>query len=435
VARIRRWVDQGAIEGEAADLPPAPRWPEGWQLGQPDLVVELPDPYTLSADGTDVFRNFVIPIPLRSGRYVRGLEVRPKPRGAVHHATILIDRTRASRRLDEEDAEPGYEGMFSEAARNPDSQALGWTPGKTPVFEAPGTAWRLEGGSDLVARLHMIPSGRPETVGLSVGFFFSDTPPVRMPMDVKIGSKTIDIPAAQSDYSVEDRFLLPVDVEVLSVYPHAHYLAKDMKAFATLPGGTIRWLIWIKNWNFNWQDQYRLAKPLFLPKGTSVTMRYTYDNSAENPRNPHAPPERVVHGPESSDEMGDLWLRLLPPSASDASILAKSYLAHDLRHEIAAAEQRVARQPREAKWHNLLGARYIEAGRVEEGIARLREAVRLKSDYPEAHNNLGHALQLTGNTDAAIAHFRQAARLAPAHEPASIGLSTSAPAPTPSRLR
>jgi tetratricopeptide (TPR) repeat protein len=416
INRIERWVEQGAPEGDPALRQSPPKWPEGWQLGQPDLVVELPEPYTLPESGPDVFRNFVIPIPLESKRYVRGMEVRPGVRNAVHHATILIDRTRASRRLDAQDPRPGYEGMFSEGAQNPDSHALGWTPGRTPVLEPPDIAWRLDPGSDLVVQLHMIPSGKLEPVKPSVGFFFADATPRRMPIDFRLGSKTIDIPAGISGYAIEDSYTLPVDVEVLSVYPHAHYLAKDLKAWATLPDGQTLSLLWIKEWDFKWQDQYRYTTPLRLPRGTTLTMRYTYDNSAENPRNPRNPPAIVTYGPQSSDEMGDLWLQLLPSNVSDAAVLARAYRALELRKNVASAELMVARSPRDADWLNALGARYLEAGRILEGAARLEEAIRLAPGHAEAHHNLGHARRRQGRSADAIAHLRRAAALAPLND-------------------
>lgn len=416
VRRIERWVDQGAPEGNAADRQSPPEWPSGWQLGEPDLAVGLPEPYTLAKSGPDVFRNFVIPIPLSSSQYVRGMEVRTGEAGVVHHATILIDRTRASRRLDAEDPLPGYEGMFSETAQNPDSHALGWTPGRTPALEPPEIAWRLDKGSDLVVQLHMIPSGKPELVRPSVGFFFADTAPKRMPIDFRLGSKTIDIPAGKSDYTIEDRYTLPVDVEVLSVYPHAHYLAKDMKVWATLPDGRTTWLLWIKQWDFKWQDQYRYATPPRLPRGTTLTMRYTYDNSEGNPRNPRNPPGPVLYGPQSADEMGDLWLQLLPSSASDAAVLARAYGELELRKNVASAELMVSRHPRQANWLNALGARYLEAGRTQDGMARLEEAIRLVPGHAEAHHNLGHAWRQKGRQADAIAHFRRAAALAPRND-------------------
>ena len=426
VERIAQWVKDGAPEGDPADRRPTPAWVDGWQLGRPDLVVELPEAYTLRPGGADVFRNFVVPIPLSATRFVRGMEVRPGSRGVVHHATLGIDGTRTSRRLDAQDPEPGFEGgMFSEGTHSPDNHALGWTPGMTPVMEPADMAWRLEKGSDLIIQLHMIPSGKPETVRPSVGFFFTDAPPTRRPMDFRLGSKTIDIPAGASAYTIEDAYVLPVDVDALTVYPHAHYLAKDMKAFATRPDGTLTWLIWIKDWDFKWQDQYRYATPVFLPRGTTLTMRYTYDNSAGNVRNPHHPPQRVLYGPLSSDEMGDLWLRLLPRTSADADILARSYVDNELHKNIAAAERMTAEHPREARWRNELGARYLEAGRVQEGTRQLQEALRLMPAHAEAHNNLGHALQSQGRLADAIAHFREAARLAPNDDQVHLSLANA----------
>jgi tetratricopeptide (TPR) repeat protein len=416
ISRIEQWVEQGAPEGDPDTRRAPPKWPVGWQLGTPDIVVEPPESYALPESGGDVFRNFVIPIPLESLRYVRGMEVRPGAPNVVHHATMLIDPTRASRRLDAEDPLPGYEGMFSEGAQNPDSHALGWTPGRTPVLEPADIAWRLDKGSDLVVQLHLIPSGKPELVKPSIGFFFADAAPTRMPIDFRLGSKTIDIPAGTSDYTIEDSYTLPVDVEVLSVYPHAHYLAKDMRAWATLPDGRTTWLLWIEQWNFKWQDQYRYTKPVRLPRGTTLTMRYKYDNSAENPRNPRNPPVRVAYGPQSSDEMGDLWIQLLPSTISDAAVLARAYRELELRKNVASAELMVARHPREAKWLNVLGARYLEAGRIQEGEARLEDAVRLMPGHVEAHHNLGLARRQQGRLVDAIAHLRRAAALAPRND-------------------
>jgi tetratricopeptide (TPR) repeat protein len=427
IDRIERWVQQGAPEGDAAHRRAPPAFVDGWQLGKPDLVVELPEAYTLRPGPTDVFRNFVIPIKLESARFVRGMEVRPGNSHVVHHATIGIDRTRTSRLLDAADPEPGYEGMFSEGAHSPENHALGWTPGMVPMLEPPDMAWRLEGGSDLIIQLHMMPNhlDAAEPVRPSVGFFFTDTPPSRFPIDVKLGSKTIDIPAGASSYAAEDVFVLPVDVDVLSVYPHAHYLGKAMRANATLPGGTSIDLLRIDDWNFSWQDLYRYAHPVSLPRGTSVTMRYTYDNSAANRRNPHRPPARVVYGPQSTDEMGDLWLRLLPRSAADSSLLATAFVRNELRKDLVVAEQGVKDHPNDAGWRDLLGTRYLAAGRIAEATGQLEQAIRLNAADAEAHNNLAQALQRMGKPDDAVAHYREAARLAPNNDQIHLNLASA----------
>jgi Flp pilus assembly protein TadD len=426
VAAIQEWVKAGAPQGDPKDLPARPTWTDGWQLGTPDLVVQIPEPFVIPPGGTDVFRNFAIPIPITTTRFVRGIEVRPGNAGVVHHATLTIDRTRASRARDEADPLPGFSGgMFSDTARNPESRALGWTPGMTPSFEPDGMPWRLEKGSDLVLELHMIAprDGKPQSVQPSVGLYFSDTPPSRSPIDFKIGSKDIDIPPGRSDYAIEDRYTLPVDVDVLSVYPHAHYLAKEMKAQATLPDGRVVPLIWIRNWNFHWQDDYRYQTPVHLPRGSVVSMHYTYDNSAANKHNPRSAPSHVIYGPQSSDEMGDLWLRLLTQTASDAVVLARSYQANELTKDIRLREQLVAEHPADAKWRNALGASYLEAGNLPASVSQLEEAVRLAPDQIEAHNNLGEARRIGGDLAGAIVEFREAARLAPKNDVVQFNLA------------
>src|SRR6185436_5161645 len=192
IALIDRWAASGAPEGDTRPLA-APTWTEGWQLGKPDLVVSLPAPYQLPSDGIDVSRVFVLPVPTTSLRYVKGLEFRPGNPRVVHHANIRIDRTRASRQLDERDPKPGYDGVILRSAVFPDGYFLGWTPGQVSPLLPKGMSWRLAPGSDLVIEIHMQPSGKPELVSPSIGFYFSDEPPERTPAIFRLGRQNIDI--------------------------------------------------------------------------------------------------------------------------------------------------------------------------------------------------------------------------------------------------
>jgi hypothetical protein len=184
---IQRWVDGGALEGDPRDLPPQPRIASGWELGKPDLIVSLSQAYTLAAEGSDVFRIFVIPLPTDRLRYVRGLEFHPGNPKVVHHANIRIDRTPASRTFDAQDPEPGYEGLMAHSAVYPEGHFLGWTPGQVAPLLPKGLAWRLDRGTDLVVELHMQPSGKPERVQPTVGLFFGDDPPERTPLMLRLG--------------------------------------------------------------------------------------------------------------------------------------------------------------------------------------------------------------------------------------------------------
>ncbi len=334
IETIRRWDEDGAVEGDAADLRPPPSFPEGWQLGEPDLIVRLPRPFTLRADGPDVWRNFVIPIPVPGTRYVRTVELHPGNARFVHHALMAVDATPSSRRRDTSDAEPGFAGMDMGDAVAPDGHLLGWTPGMQPFPGIPGQAWRLDVGTDVVLQLHMLPTGKTEVVEPAVGLYFASRPPTGPPMYLMRldGDYAIDIPAGERRFVVTDRFELPVDVDVYAVYPHAHFLAKTIEGLARLPDRTEQWLIRIDNWDFKWQDVYRYEHPVRLPKGTVLTMRIGYDNSADNVRNPNDPPRRVTAGPRSTDEMAHLQLQLQPHTDADALLLKTAYYRHILQH-------------------------------------------------------------------------------------------------------
>src|SRR5204863_9558499 len=239
--------------GDPAARPPLPVLPRGWQLGQPDLVVQAPRPFTVPASGGDLFRNFAIPVPLPATRYVRAIELRADNPRMLHHASVGVDRLRVSRKLEGRDGHPGFASMPDDEVQN----VFGWSPGRTPVMEPADRAWTLEKGSDLVVQMHLLPTGKPEPVKPALGLFLTDRAPAREPFLVRLESKSIDIPAGQREFVIEDSYVLPAGVDLTSIYPHAHYLAKDMQATATLPDGSIRWLLWIKSWDFRWQDQYR----------------------------------------------------------------------------------------------------------------------------------------------------------------------------------
>jgi tetratricopeptide (TPR) repeat protein len=410
---IQEWIAAGAPEGDAADLPAAPTGTAGWQLGTPDLVVRMSESYGVRADGPDVFRTFVIPIPVASARYVRAMEFRPGNARVVHHANLGVDRTRSSRLLDARDPGPGYEGGMERDARYPEGQLLGWTPGQAAHAVPDGTQWRLEPDSDLVVQLHLQPTGKPESVQVTAAFYFTDAAPTRTPIGLRLGSETIDIPAGASEHVIADRYELPVDVDVLAVQPHAHNLARRMEATATLPDGSMRWLIAIDDWDFRWQDVYRYTAPIALPKGTTLAMRYTYDNSAGNPRTPHHPPARVVWGQNTSDEMGDLWIQVLPRSAADEKILNQDFRRKAHTEDLAGYTKLLRSDPDNPLRHDAVAALYLDAGKMDEAIAEFRQSLRLNDASAPTHYNLGYALAARGRRDEAIAELEHALRIDP----------------------
>jgi Flp pilus assembly protein TadD len=420
IALLQQWAAQGAPEGEPADRPPLPDLPKGWQLGQPDLVVQAPRPFAVPARGGDVFRNFVIPVPLKATRYVRGIELRADNPRMFHHASVGVDRLRVSRRLDGRDGQPGFAAMPDDQVQN----VYGWSPGKAPFLEPADRAWTLDKGSDLVVQLHLLPTGKPETVQPALGLFLSDTRPSREPFLIRLESKSIDIPAGQPDYVVEDTYTLPADVDATSIYPHAHYLAKDMQVIATLPGGTRTWLLWIKAWDFRWQDQYRYTSPVALPAGTRLTMRFTYDNSAGNPRNPHRPPARVTWGPKSSDEMGVVWLEVQPRRSEDLAVLMRDYAERTLAADIAGGEMQVRTSPDDPLAHNFLATKYLQARRLDDAERELGLALKLDPRDAEAHSNLALVYQVEKRMPQALREARLAVQLKPADDRVRFNLGS-----------
>jgi tetratricopeptide (TPR) repeat protein/mono/diheme cytochrome c family protein len=412
IATIAAWAEQGAIEGNPADLPPTPEQPSGWRLGTPGLVLTMKEPFTLAATGPDVYRNFALPIPISQPRYISALEFRPG-NGRVHHTIIRIDTTSSSRDLDRADPQPGYDGMLGDRAVFPDGHFLGWTPGKMPSVAPEGMPWRLDPGTDLVLQVHMMPMGMEMPLQAEVGLYFTDKPPVQTPALLKLSSAAIDIPAGKRDYIVEDRYTLPVDLSVLALYPHTHYLGHRIESFAELPGGEKRWLLLIEDWDFNWQDEYRFVSPVPLPKGSTVVMRYTLDNSSANPRNPHKPPVRVIYGPQSTDEMAELMLQVLPKDPADHTLLEDDVWRKLRQSDITSFRALIARNPSDFVSHTALGVRYFEEGNTKQAIAELEEAIRISPNYASAHNNLGTALMMSGRPPEALEHYQRAVELEP----------------------
>lgn len=412
---IQRWVKTGAVEGDAADLPAAPVFPDGWQLGKPDLVVTVDRPYTVPASANDIYRNLVVRVPLSASTYVRAAEF--KTNGApIHHAVIRVDRTNASRRKDGVDGQPGFDGMAFQSVQDPGGQFIGWAPGRGPIVSPEGMPWRLERGADLVIELHLTPQQKPAPIHPTIALFFTDTPPVRNPVHVKMGTKAIDIPAGERNFVVRETYDLPVNIDLLGVYPHAHYLGKEMRLDAALPGGVTKQLMLIKQWSFHWQQDYRFVTPIALPKGTRLTMTYSYDNSEGNAMNPSTPPVRVKLGPRSVDEMGEMGLQVLTASPEDASQLLRYFDERDTASTLAAAEQRARNEPNVAQHQAFLGASYLMAGRPADALVPLEAALKLDEKMATAHSDLGTALMSLKRLDDALVHLRRAAVLAPKDE-------------------
>jgi hypothetical protein len=314
IARIEEWAAAGAPEGDAADKPVVPTFPTGWQAGEPDQVLKTAAPYALPADGPDRFRCFVLPMDLTKESYVSGAEFRPGNPRIVHHALIFLDSTGTARRL--AGASGGSYPCFGGPGFSGAGLVMGWAPGYTPLPAEPSLSQAVRPGTDVVIQIHYHPSGKPEEDQSSIGLKFSG-PPTKGRALLLVMNRYLDIPAGESHYVVKASVTVPQDAELWGITPHAHYLATDMKVDARLPDGSVVPLIWIKDWDFNWQGQYRYQKPIMLPKGTKIELEYVYDNSSANPHNPSRPPVRVRFGEQTKDEMALAFLGLVLPSPAD----------------------------------------------------------------------------------------------------------------------
>lgn len=456
IALIQKWVEQGAVEGNPRDLPPKPRFALGWQLGMPDLIVTAAKPYTVPAGGGDSYWNFILPIPVDRVRWVRAVEIRSGNQRLIHHANVIIDRYRSSRRREVAPG-AGFGGMELEIDTehfDPDSHFLFLKPGTVVKPFPDGMALQLDPGADFVLNVHLQPTGKPEVIQPSVGIYFTDQPATLVPMLLQLDAdEQLDIPAGDKNIVVSDTFTLPIEVGLLAVYPHAHYLAREMIATAALPDGSSKTLLQIKKWDLNWQEVFRYAEPVRLPKGTAITMRYTYDNSEDNIANPSHPPQRVKAGNRAVDEMAHFWLQVLPVNypadQGDPRLVLEEALmmnhveknpgdfqarytlgaAAQTRGNLQLAQEQYAKaleiQPEDAPANNALGAVLLAEGHPQESLPYLHAALRIRPDYFDAHYNLGIALATLNDMSAAAEQFGEAARLDPsdAGAQASLGMA------------
>ena len=355
---FERWAAAGAPEGNRTKLPPLPTFTTGWQIGPPDLVAKMPEPFEVPATGPDIYRNFVLPLNLTEDVWVRAVDFRPGARTVIHHSLFFLDTSGAAREQDARDPRPGFAGgmggigfLATRGTRRGggiagllgggDDEPLsrtgaalgGWAVGARAQELPHGLAFLVRKGSDLILSTHFHPSGQAEREQSIIGLYFAKEPPTQSFTAIQLPPlfgvlEGIDIAPGQTDFKISDSFALPIDVRAFRVGGHAHYLAKDMKLTATFPDGTKKTLLWIPDWDFSWQEQYLFKDFVDLPKGTRLESTITYDNSPANPRNPNKTPVRVRWGEESNDEMGSLSLMVVAKEPEELSQLQRAFSQH-----------------------------------------------------------------------------------------------------------
>ena len=319
VALIQKWVQAGMPEGNRKDLPPSPTFSSGWQLGTPDIILKMAEPYQLPAEGDDVLRNFILPLEVPEGKFIRAIEYRPGNRRVVHHAVLAMDPTQSLRKRDHADSQPGFTQVSLPGRMLPGAMAI-WTPGWQPVPLPEGFSLPWPKGADLILQLHLSLSGKPESEQSTIGIYLTNQAPTKSMIDVLLEDRRIDIPPGEKAYRTHDALFLPAAADVFGLYPHMHRLGRDVKVTARLPGGEEKILLWINDWNFNWQMYYQDLKPVRLSANTELVMDCVHDNSTDNPNNPSLIPQRVRWGEQTRNEMSDVVIQLIPADEADASL-------------------------------------------------------------------------------------------------------------------
>lgn len=323
IALIGEWARNRAPEGDPKEQPAPPQFATGWQGGKPDTVFSMQQPFSVPADGPDLFQCFVIPLDFTRDQYVKTVEFHPGNPRIVHHALFFLDNSGEAQKLDTATPEPGY-SCFGGPQIQASGLLGGWAPGASPRPLPDGVAQTVTKGSTLVIQVHYHPSGKPETDRSSIGLTFG-SPPDKGVTRIMAGTRQIDLPPGDAHYEVTDSISVPEDADLIGIAPHAHLLCKEMKVNAQFPDGRTEQLIWIRNWDFNWQGEYRYRAPVHLPKGTRIEMRYVYDNSAANPHNPSNPPRRVTYGEQTADEMALVFLQVVLPHPEDVAEFRREF--------------------------------------------------------------------------------------------------------------
>lgn len=331
---LAAWVDGGTPEGDPRDAPPPRKFPEGWQLGTPDLILTVDGEFTLGPTGRDVFRCFVLPTNLKEDVYVAAVEFRPGNPRIVHHILTFIDTTGAGRRLEKAakeksksakddhpedepvlDQGPGYSVSMG-VGFLPQGGLSGWAPGQVPRYLPEGSAFPVAKGADIVLQVHYHRNGRIERDRTQVGLYFAKKK-VDRPFQggvVAGGSGTgpfrlfFSIPAGEERFKLTGEAWATGDFTLHAVTPHMHMLGKEIALSMTPPDGPTRTIIAIKDWDYNWQETYQLKEPVQVKAGTKFEVTALYDNSSKNPNNPFSPPRRVTFGEQTFNEMCFVFL-------------------------------------------------------------------------------------------------------------------------------
>jgi hypothetical protein len=301
-----RWANGGAPQGDPTDMPAPPAFVDGWQLGQPDTILQLPEDYKVPADGFVEYEYFEIPTNFTEDKWLEGLEVRPGNRSVVHHVIVFVRPPKPERRPSGFRLAQGMEiprgqsgsAEEGEAAKRTRGQSLfpspqrrgvaigGFAPGNNATRFEPGSAMLIRAGATLVVQMHYTPNGTAQTDRTKLGLFLAkEAPKTEMRLGTLINGQ-LDIPAGAADYSIAAEMTTTADVTLRQLLPHTHLRGKSWEYTVTYPDGRSEVILSVPKYDFNWQTDYVFAQALKLPKGSKIRAVAHYDNSPANKSNP-----------------------------------------------------------------------------------------------------------------------------------------------------
>jgi hypothetical protein len=311
---IVSWVDAGSPKGDDKDMPPTPKFTEGWTIGKPDVVLTMQEEHLVPADGTIPYLYFTIPTNFKEDKWIQAMEIRPGSRAVVHHVIAFVQ-------------DGGANGRRGAAAGGEVQQGRGQlggiTPNKTGVVFGPGTARLIKAGSNIVFQMHYTTNGQATKDRTSIGLVFSKEPPVKTLVTGNAMNARFVIPPGEASHEVKSSTTFKEDVHLTSFMPHMHFRGKDFKYTAVYPDGRSEVLLNVPKYDFNWQLTYIPEKPIALPKGTRLDCVAHFDNSTQNKYNPD-PTKEVRWGDQTWEEMMIGWFSFTRDGEQRETAVAKT---------------------------------------------------------------------------------------------------------------
>jgi len=366
---LKQWAEAGAPQGDPALEPPLPEFPDGSQLGEPDLVLTMEEPYHITGNNQDDYRVFVLPTGLTEDKEIAAIEFRPGNRRAVHHALIASDTRGRGRAKDAEDATYGFES-FGGFGVQVDDRFTSYTPGIQTIPYPPGTGKILPAGADLLVQVHYAPMPTDEIDQSSVNIFFKkESDPVEREVQGRWSISPANLEDGRSSFRIQPGEVQTFhatryvgrDISLLSVYPHCHLLGQDWKIFAVTPANDTVPIIKIDEWDFNWQGSYAFERMKKIPGGSTIHCFASYDNTENNPYNPSIPPQLVTWGEQTTDEMLLVAFEYVPYQPGD-----EDFVVTDVDAPVAQSNQSTfyAMFPNPAEANVTLDFYLAESGRA-----------------------------------------------------------------------